>query len=267
MVAQIRATEERSRLLVESIQDYGIIMLSPDGKVATWSAGSERLHGYSANEIIGRHFSVFYPPEDVRDGKCERELEEARRTGRMEDEGWRVRKNGSRFWANTVFAAIHDQHGTLLGYSKVTRDLTERIRSEELRSRLTQANEAVRMRDEFLSIASHELRTPLTPLSLLLQRMERAVGQGEGVELATVQRADRQVQRLLRLINDLLDFTRLQAGKLQMEIGLVELGSVVTSVVEDFKGLGSGHTLELDLRAPVMGIAWNRCSSTSCRTP
>ena len=252
MLLQIQAAEEKSRLLVDSIQDYGIIMLDPGGRVATWSSGAEHLMGYAANEIIGQHFSALFPPEDVRAGKCEQELEEVRRTGRTEDEGWRVRKNGTRFWANTVLAAIRAPHGELVGYSKVMGDLTERIRAEEMRSRLTQANEAVRMRDEFLSIASHELRTPLTPLSLLLQRMDRTIAQGERVDLSTVQRADRQVQRMLRLINDLLDFSRLQAGRLALDVGEVELGAVVRTVVQDFKGLGSGHTFELDLLQPVV---------------
>jgi PAS domain S-box-containing protein len=251
MLSQLRAAEERSRLLVDGVRDYAIVRLDPDGKVATWGSGAERLLGYSADEIVGHHFSIFYPPEDVRDGKCAHELEDARRDGRREDEGWRVRKNGTRFWANTVVTAIQDSQGTLLGYAKVTRDLTEQIRSEELRTRLTQANEAVRLRDEFLSIASHELRTPLTPLSLLLQRMERTLAQGDRVDSATVRRADRQVQRLLRLINELLDLSRLQAGKLQLERVETELGSLVKTVVEDFSGLGSGHGFELDLPQPV----------------
>ena len=113
------------------MQDYAILMLDPDGNVATWNAGAQRFKGYEAQEIIGRHFSVFYPPEDIAAGKPQRELEVAAADGRLEDEGWRVRKDGSRFWANVVITAVRDRDGTLLGYGKITRDLTER-RGREL---------------------------------------------------------------------------------------------------------------------------------------
>jgi PAS domain S-box-containing protein len=119
------ATEERFRLMVESVQDYAILMLDAQGNVATWNAGAQRFKGYRAEEIMGRHFSTFYPPEDVAAGKPERELEIAAAEGRLEDEGWRVRKDGTRFWANVVITALRDQDGALCGYGKITRDLTE----------------------------------------------------------------------------------------------------------------------------------------------
>jgi len=122
----LRASEERFRLIVEAVQDYAILMLDAEGNVETWNAGARRLKGYSAEEIIGRHFSVFYPPEDNAAGKPARELEIAAAAGRLEDEGWRVRRDGTLFWANVVITALRDPNGTLLGYTKVTRDLTER---------------------------------------------------------------------------------------------------------------------------------------------
>src|SRR3954463_3499762 len=121
------------RLLVESVTDYAIFMLDTSGRVATWNAGAQRFKGYAASEIIGRHFSVFYPEVDVAAGKCEMELEVATSQGRFEDEGWRVRKDGSRFWANVVITALRDPAGTLIGFGKVTRDLTERKAAEERR--------------------------------------------------------------------------------------------------------------------------------------
>src|SRR5689334_20310553 len=119
------------RLLVESVSDYAIFALNPGGYVRTWNEGAARLKGYNHAEILGRHFSAFYPPEDVAAGKPNRLLETAARLGRVEDEGWRVRKDGSRFWANVVITALHDELGRLVGYAKVTRDLTERRLAEE----------------------------------------------------------------------------------------------------------------------------------------
>jgi PAS domain S-box-containing protein len=134
----LRQSEERFRLLVESVQDYAIFMLDPRGVVATWNVGAQRMKGYRSDEIIGSHFSRFYPADDVAAGKCEMELDVAAREGRVEDEGWRVRKDGSRFWANVVITALRNPSGDLVGFTKVTRDMTERRRAEEERLRLGQ---------------------------------------------------------------------------------------------------------------------------------
>jgi len=127
----LRASEERFRLMVQDVQDYAILMLTPQGNVATWNLGAQRLKGYEAEEIIGRHFSVFYPPEHVAAGKPQHELETAATEGRLEDEGWRVRKDGSQFFANVVITALRDETGELRGYGKVTRDITERRLAED----------------------------------------------------------------------------------------------------------------------------------------
>ncbi|MFZ5892729.1 MAG: PAS domain S-box protein [Myxococcota bacterium] len=134
----VHVSEERFRLLIESVKDYAIFMLDAQGRVATWNLGAERIKGYRADEIIGQHFSRFYPLEEVRGGKCEYELEHASLEGRFEDEGWRVRKDGSRFWANVVITALRDASGTVVGFAKVTRDLTERRAAEQERLRLGQ---------------------------------------------------------------------------------------------------------------------------------
>ncbi len=136
---EIRESEERFRLMVESVRDYGIIMLDPDGRVASWNLGAERIKGYRAQEIIGQHFSRFYSREDVDHGKPEKELRTAADEGRFEDESWRVRKDGSTFWANVVITVLRDESGTLRGYTKVTRDLTERKRAEERFRRVVEA--------------------------------------------------------------------------------------------------------------------------------
>src|SRR5256885_9210431 len=125
-----RQNEERLRLMVDSVKDYAIIMLDREGRVIHWNAGAERTHGYRAEEILGRHFSRFYPPEDVTQGKPEWELDRAAREGQIEDEGWRLRKDGTRFWANVVITAIRDAQQVLVGFAKVTRDATERRRAD-----------------------------------------------------------------------------------------------------------------------------------------
>src|SRR5713101_6566734 len=124
--------EERFRLLVDTVKDYAIFMLDPEGRVASWNTGAERLKGYHAEEILGRHFSCFYPPKDVQAGLPARALETAAAHGRFEDEGWRVRKDGSHFWAHVVLTALRDEAGTLVAFAKVTRDLTEQRRAAEV---------------------------------------------------------------------------------------------------------------------------------------
>ncbi|MFC7718750.1 sensor histidine kinase [Nonomuraea recticatena] len=149
----LRESEERFRLLVQSVVDYAIFMLDTEGHIVSWNAGAQRIKGYRADEIVGSHFSVFYPPEDVASGKPDRELEIAVVEGRLEDEGWRVRKDGTRFWANVIITALFDETGRLRGFGKVTRDLTERRMAERtldergrLLAHLVQAQEMERRR-------------------------------------------------------------------------------------------------------------------------
>ncbi|MEV0681431.1 PAS domain-containing sensor histidine kinase [Actinosynnema sp. NPDC050436] len=126
-----RMPDSAFQLLVEGVVDYAIFMLDPGGHIVSWNSGAERIKGYRAEEIIGRHFSAFYPPEDIVTDKPGRELEAAIADGRLEDEGWRLRKDGSRFWANVVITALFDDTGRLHGFGKVTRDMTERRRAEQ----------------------------------------------------------------------------------------------------------------------------------------
>jgi PAS domain S-box-containing protein len=156
----LRRTEERFRLLVDAVQDYAIFMLDVQGHVSSWNTGAQRIKGYAVSEIIGKHFSVFYPEEDLRAGKPERELEVAAKEGRFEDEGWRLRKDGSRFWANVIISAIRDETGELIGFGKVTRDYTERIKTSEiLRKEITERTEAQRkLHDSEKSLRQLSLR-------------------------------------------------------------------------------------------------------------
>ena len=160
--------------MVQSVQDYAILMLTPEGNVATWNAGAERFKGYRAEEIIGRHFSTFYPPQDVAAGKPERELAVAMAAGRMEDEGWRVRKDGTQFWANVVITALRDPDGTLRGFGKVTRDLTERRAQEQ----------AISDREQLVTgvLAAATERADFGPFEEMLQVLSRPYEEQPGRE-------------------------------------------------------------------------------------
>ena len=225
---ELRRSEERFRLLVESVQDYAIFMLDPQGNVATWNAGAERIKGYRVDEIVGRHFSRFYTEEDRAAGRPQRLLAAAARDGRVEDEGWRVRKDGSRFWADVVLTAVHDASGALVGFAKVTRDLTERRLGEEERLRLARAEEAVHLRDEFLSIASHELRTPLTSLLLQLESLRRHARDGALARKA--EHAAHAAARLRALVSELFDVSRLATGRLTLKRRTFSLADAVHDV-------------------------------------
>lgn len=186
----LRRSEEQLRLLVESAQDYAIFLLDPEGRVATWNLGAERIKGYQASEIIGKHFSVFYPEEDLRSGKPEMELRVATAVGRFEDEGgWRIRKDGSRFWANVIITALRDSSGNLQGFSKITRDITERMlalealrkTNQELREevdRRTQAESNLQQSERSLRrLSGHLLRMQDEERRRLGRELHDSVGQ------------------------------------------------------------------------------------------
>lgn len=251
---RLRQSEERFRLLVEQVEDYAIFMLDPDGRVATWNAGAEKIKGYRADEVLGKHFSIFYDPVDVRRGKCELELTSAARDGRYEDEGWRIRKDGQRMWVNAVLTALHGPSGELLGFSKVTRDLSERKRAEEERARLVRTEEAVRLRDAFLAIASHELKTPLTALQLQLDGLvKRTAALDTGIS-ERVARALRNCMRLNDLIESLLDVSRIATDQLTLRLEPLDLSELAGQVVERLQELAAkaGCVLTLESAGPAL---------------
>jgi PAS domain S-box-containing protein len=227
----LREGEERFRLVIEGVRDYGIFALDPDGKVVSWNTGAERIKGWTSDEILGRHFSTFYPGEDAHD-RSMRNLAEAVRDGRMEDEGWRIRKDGTLFWANVVITALRDEAGNLRGFSKVTRDITERRRAQEaLEHARQEAEQASTAKSLFLSRMSHELRTPLNAILGFAQLLELDHSGRGKADAASIDQILRAGRHLLALIDEVLDIARIEAGKLGMEIVPVALGDTITEAV------------------------------------
>ena len=248
--------EDAFRLLVDSVRDYAIFMLDPNGLVSTWNRGAARLKGYLATEIIGRHFSEFYTPRDRAEGRPEKNLRAADAEGRFEDEGWRVRKDGTLFWADVVITAIFDRDGRHRGYAKVTRDLTERRQAEQQSIRLAHAEEAVRLREEFMSIAAHELRTPLnalqlqvTALHLLVDRVPSArIDHADLIE--RTRRALHVTKRLGSLITRLLDSSRIAAGRLTLQKQPTDLVRCTREVLETLRERIDISGFEVRFQAP-----------------
>jgi PAS domain S-box-containing protein len=299
-----RAAEEEARqnaeifqLLVSSVRDYAIFMLDPEGNVATWNSGAQKIKQYTPEEIIGRHFSTFYPEEDK--DKPARELEIARRDGSVEDEGWRVRKDGSRFWANVVITAVYDAHRELRGFAKVTRDITERKQAEETQRALLEqreariqaeeerrraeasyrvAQEANRAKDEFLMTLSHELRTPMTAI-LGWSRMLPSMSPEDPLFREAIDSIAGGAQLQARLIDDILDVSRIVSGKLRLAPENVEIARVVTNAVDAVVHTANAKQIEITTAlAPALGhmvadptriqqVIWNLLSNAVKFTP
>lgn len=232
---ELRQSEERFRLLVQAVKDYAIFLLDVDGRVASWNTGAEAINGYTAEEILGRHFSIFYPAADLASGKPERELEIVRRRGKYEEEGWRVRKDGTLLWASVLITALRTGDGTLTGYAKVTRDLTERRAGQERAiadaMRIAEAEAASRTKSEFLTAMSHELRTPINATLGYAELIELGVG-GEITDRQRdyLERIRTSQEHLLGIITDLLDYGRIEAGQTEYDLTAVSLSAVVERV-------------------------------------
>ncbi|GGB95965.1 histidine kinase [Dyadobacter sediminis] len=236
----LRESEERYRSIVEQVSDYGIFMMDEKGRIVSWNEGAKRIKGYDAKEIIGKYFSIFYQEEDILNGKPAYELTVARAVGKYEEEGWRLRKDGERFWANIVITAIYNTSRNLIGFSKVTRDLTERKKTEQalkesyqssrqLAEELTATNAelsaANQELEQFTSIVSHDLQEPVRTLKSFLQLMNMKLDQGQFQDLKTyLEKSIHAANRMKGLITNLLDYSQISKNELVKEnIKITEL--------------------------------------------
>ncbi|MCA7951696.1 response regulator [Burkholderia seminalis] len=236
-----RFAEFRFQTVVGSITDYAVFMLDPDGNVATWNAGAERIKGYRAAEIVGQHFSRFYPPDAIAAGRPSYGLEQAAAQGHFEDEGWRVRQDGSQFWASVTITPVHDHGNHLCGFIKITRDMTERKRLEELEA-------STHRLSVFIAMLAHELRNHLAPLRHSVGILQNLPDPAPA--LARCRDAvDRQVGQLTRLVDDLLDVGRITAGKIALDDRPVTVRDIVCRGVESIqpKLAARGQHIHVDL--------------------
>jgi PAS domain S-box-containing protein len=245
--AELRPSGDSYRSLVEAVQDYAIFMLDVEGRVQSWNPGAERIKGYTAAEIIGRHFRTFYPPELQRQGHPEHELEVALRDGHYEEEGWRIRKDGSQFWASVLITAVRDNYGAHIGFAKVTRNMDERrqmlLELEQAgaalaaaNAELAAANEQLRAKAdeqaEFLAVTAHELRNPISVLSgsagLLVQHWPELDEHDRDELIGSITTSS---QRLERLLADLLTASRLESSAMALRPEAVEVGALLAGSV------------------------------------
>jgi PAS domain S-box-containing protein len=237
---RLRQSEERFRLLVDGVEDYAICMLDPDGTVTSWNSGARRISGYEAEEIIGHHFSRFHTEEDIRAGAPWAELAMARQHGHAQSEGWRVRKNGTRFWARAAMTALPGPEGRPHGFAMVTQDMTVHRQRETLQATAAQLN-------SFLAIIAHELRNPLAPIRSAVEVLRRG-DFPEGVRKVH-DIIDRQSAQLSRLVDDLLDVGRVTRGNLTMDKKPLSVESFVHRAIETARPAieAAGHLLDIHL--------------------
>ncbi len=249
---ELRRSEERFRLLVDGVTEYAILTLDVEGYVTSWNVGAERIKGYKSGEILGSHVSHFYPSEAVLENKPWSDLATAREKGRTSDEGWRVRKDGTLFWANTVITALRDQDGRPYGFAVVTQDLTQRRHAENM------ASTAQRMH-EFIAMLAHELRNPLAPIRNAVALMGRK-GLNDPTLESMRQTIDRQSVLLTRLLDELLDVNRISRGEFSIEREPLDVRDVLARAIETSRPLidARAHRIDLDVPnspVPVLGDA------------
>ena len=260
----LRSSEARYRSIIDGVKDHAILLLDPHGIISSWNTAAANIVGYRPDEIIGRPISLLYSAEDVWTGKPHMQLEIARKEGRAEDEGWRVRKDGSRFWADTVTSPIRDDRGELIGFVTVTRDLTERIKANEDRMMRQAAEAAVNERDAFLSMASHEMRSPLWALKLYVQAISDELRSGRVDSVieklpVRLERVQRQVDRINSLINRLMNVSVIASGQLQLNLEDVNISELSSAVIADLaeEARQAECQVTLETPGPIIG-RWDR---------
>jgi PAS domain S-box-containing protein len=239
---ELHRSEAYFRLLVAAVEDYAIFMLDPRGTVASWNAGARRIKGYAAAEVVGQHFRIFYPEEQQLTGHPERNLEAALRHGSFAEDGWRVRKDGTRFWASVVISAVHDEKGRHIGFAKITRDQTEQRQNVE--DRLEAAAEQARL----LAVTAHELRNPTAVIDGSAHLLETSHGDMSDHERHQFFRGiHASTERLRRLTADLTAASQLQGAGIRLETGSVSLAELVRSAATRRASAGHGVQVEVDV--------------------
>src|SRR5712672_1296564 len=228
----LHETAEQFHILVDSVEEYAIYLLDPNGNVITWNTGAEKIKGYSTEEIIGKNFASFYTADDVAAGKPQRNLREASRRGYIRDQGLRVRKDGSTFEAEVIITTLRDDTGEIRGFSKVTRDITDQIRSREFEAEKIAAQKASKAKDDFLAALSHELRTPLTPALAAATYLQDQAEKFPREFVQDIEIIKRNVKLQARLIDDLLDLTRIARGVLHLELEDCDVHRIVENAIE-----------------------------------
>jgi PAS domain S-box-containing protein len=268
----LRQSEERYRSLVEQVTDYGIFMLDEKGRIISWNEGARRIKGYEAKEVIGKYFSIFYPEEDILNGKPSHELKVARAEGKYEEEGWRIRKDGSLFWASVVITAVYNNAGIHIGFSKVTRDLTERKEAEKaLRDsyeryrvlanelkvtnrELSYANEEL---EQFTSIVSHDLQEPIRTIKSFLQLINIKLDQQQNEELKIyIAKAINAADRMKELIQNLLHYSQLSKGEMMTEEMKVE--DLINEAIQNVKTSIEKANADIEVETHVERIEGDR---------
>ena len=225
-------TEEQFHVLVDNVEEYAIYMLDPKGNIVTWNLGAQKIKQYTAEEIIGKNFACFYTADDVAAEKPQRNLREAVGKGHIREQGLRVRKDGSTFHAEVVITTLRDSAGNIRGFSKVTRDVTDQIRSRETEAAKISAEKASKSKDDFLAALSHELRTPLTPALAAANYLADNAARFPSEFVEDVEIIKRNVRLQARLIDDLLDLTRVTRGKLDLHFEHVDAHVLVRDAIE-----------------------------------
>lgn len=227
---ELRISEMKARLFVEGVKDYAIFFLTPDGNIASWNQGAERLKGYKKEEVLGKHFSLFYTEEALKSGFPQYELVEAAKQGRFEDEGWRVRSDGTVFWANVVITPIYNKD-LLIGFSKITRDVTNKVKNEELMRKNKMLLKINTDLDNFIYTASHDLKAPIANLEgLIFLLSKRIQGRLSDEEQKILNMMKQSIEKLRRTIDDLKEITKAQKG---LDDKMEEIS--ITSVLEEVK--------------------------------
>jgi PAS domain S-box-containing protein len=245
----LRESEERFRLLVEGVKDYGIITLDTDGRIESWNTGAERVTGFPEADAVGDHFAILFTPEDVAAGMPEAELRRAVQAGRADDERWHVRRDGTRFWASGVVTPLYDELGRPRGFVKVLRDTTERRRmEEELRRRAEELAQADRQKNEFLAMLAHELRNPLAAVVNAVHVMRLPDQEARTIDRSR-EIVEQQVGHMARLLDDLLDVSRITRGKVTLHKEPLDAAQAVARAVESVRpgAEARGHRLSFEV--------------------